>query len=138
MITHPKPQPYDLEVRLLEFAARIIILAEGVKPTRAGSHVGSQLLRSGTSPYANHGEAEAAESREDFIHKLKICHKELRETRRWLRLVHRAQLHSEIPLIDQAINEADQLVRIFSASIRTAQGRGASQIRPTTPPARIT
>ena len=62
---------YDLEERLLEFASRVIDLTESLPQTRAANHVGAQILRSGTSPFPNHGEAEDAESREDFIHKLK-------------------------------------------------------------------
>ena len=80
---------YDLEERLLELASRVIDLTENLPQTRAGHHVGAQMLRSGTSPFPNHGEAEDAESREDFIHKLKVCLKELRETRRWARLIQR-------------------------------------------------
>ncbi|HEX7577790.1 MAG TPA: four helix bundle protein, partial [Verrucomicrobiae bacterium] len=80
---------FDLEDRLLEFASAVIDLSDSLPATRAGNHIAGQLLRSGTSPYPNHGEAEAAESRDDFIHKLKICLKELRETRRWARLIKR-------------------------------------------------
>ena len=65
-------QKYDLEVRLLEFAASIVRLVEQMPKTRAATHIGGQLLRSGTSPLLNHGEAQAAESKNDFIHKLKI------------------------------------------------------------------
>jgi four helix bundle protein len=82
-------QKFDLEDRLLNFAVEIIELTEALPNTRAANHVAGQLLRSGTSPYGNHGEVEAAESLNDFIHKLKVCLKELRETRRWLRLVAR-------------------------------------------------
>jgi hypothetical protein len=71
---------YDLEERLLEFASTIIDLSEKLPNSRAGNHIAGQILRSGTSPYAVHGEAESAESRDDFIHKIKICLKELRET----------------------------------------------------------
>src|SRR6476660_2169410 len=78
---------FDLEDRLLDFSARIIRLVDALPNTRAANHVAGQLLRSGTSPYGHHGEVEAAESRKDFIHKLKICLKELKETRRWLRLL---------------------------------------------------
>ena len=77
---------YDLEDRLLEFSVRIVRVTESMPATRASGHLADQLLRSGTSPYGNHGEAEGAESRDDFIHKLRICYKELRESRRWLRL----------------------------------------------------
>ena len=71
---------------------RIIRLVDALPPTRAGRHVADQLLRCGTSPLGNHGEVQGAESRKDFIHKLRICFKELREARRWLRLVHRVPL----------------------------------------------
>ena len=64
---------YDLEDRLIEFAVRIIALIESLPKTKVGKHVGGQLLRSGTSPAPNYGEAQGAESRSDFIHKMKIC-----------------------------------------------------------------
>src|SRR5438876_4289579 len=83
---------FDLEERLLEFSARVIRLVDALPNTRAANHLAGQLLRCGTSPYGNHGEVEAAESGEDFIHKLKICLKELKETRRWLRLVKKAAM----------------------------------------------
>src|SRR6266404_1154183 len=82
-----KPRIYDLEERLLEFAAVVIDVSEKLPNSRAGNHIAGQLLRSGTSPYGNHGEAQAPESAEDFIHKMKVCLKELRETRRWARLI---------------------------------------------------
>jgi four helix bundle protein len=110
---------YDLEERLLEFAARIVRLVDALPHTRAGNHIGGQLLRCGTSPLANHGEVEAAESRKDFIHKLRICLKELRETSRWLRLVERVELVRS-GRIRPLFQEADELVRIFKTSIRTA------------------
>ncbi len=91
---------FDLENRLLEFASAVIDLSESLPATRAGNHVAGQILRSGTSPYPNHVEAEAAESRDDFIHKLKICLKELRETRRWTRLIKRkAWVKNETTLV---------------------------------------
>ena len=116
-----KEAKFDLEERLLEFSIRVIRVTESMKRTRAGNHVADQLLRSGTSPYGNHGEAEGAESRDDFIHKLKVCYKELRESRRWLRLVRRVPLVAKPELLDPLISEAEELVRIFAASIRTAE-----------------
>jgi four helix bundle protein len=112
---------FDLEDRLLDFAARIIRVSESMKPTPAGRHVGDQLLRSGTSPFANHGEAEGAESLNDFVHKLRICYKELRESRRWMRLVHRADLLDQPERLTPLLDEADELIRIFAASLRTAE-----------------
>jgi four helix bundle protein len=112
---------FDLEERLLEFSARIVRLSERLTKTDAGRHVGNQILRSGTSPYANHGEAEDAESIDDFIHKLKICLKETRETWRWLRLIQRVPLTTKPHLLDPLIDEADQLIRIFRQSVITAR-----------------
>ena len=64
---------YDLQDRLVDFAVRIISVVEALPNTRAGNHIGSQLVRSGTSPAANYGEAQSAESRRDFVHKMKIA-----------------------------------------------------------------
>ncbi len=89
--------------------------------TLAGKHVSGQVLRSGTAPMAHHGEAQAAESRKDFIHKMRIALKELRETDRWLNLVQRAELIVNPTLLDPLIKETDELIRIFVASIRTAE-----------------
>ena len=118
---------YDLEDRLLDFAAAVIDVSEKLPNSRAGNHIAGQLLRAGISPYGNHGEAQSSESADDFIHKMKICLKELRETLRWARLStgntagHRAQLAF-------VLRESDELVRIFKASIQTAERNSA---RPT-------
>lgn len=111
---------FDLEERLLEYAVRIIRLVDALPATRAGRHVADQLLRCGTSPLANHGELQGAESRKDFIHKLGICAKEIREARRWLRLIHRVPLLAPSK-IDPLLGETEALIKIFSASIRTAE-----------------
>jgi four helix bundle protein len=111
---------FDLEERLLEYAVRIIRLVDALPGTRAGRHVADQLLRCGTSPLANHGELQGAESRRDFIHKLGICLKEIREARRWLRLIHRVPLLAPSK-IDPLLGETEALIKIFSASIRTAE-----------------
>jgi four helix bundle protein len=112
---------YDLEDRLLEFSAMIIRVVEMLPNTRAGSHIGGQLLRCGTSPLFNHGEAESAESPRDFVHKLRVCLKELRETRRALRLIRKALLANSPEQIDPVLQETEELIRIFVASIRTAE-----------------
>ena len=116
-----KHQKFDLEDRLLEFAPAVIDLSESLPSTRAGNHVAGQILRSGTSPYPNHGEAEAAESRDDFVHKLKICLKELRETRRWARLIRRKGWVKEDTTLIFVLAESEELIRIFFASIQTAR-----------------
>jgi len=118
---------FDLEDRLLDYAAAVIRLVEELPKTRAGNHVAGQLLRSGTSPLPNHGEAESAESPADFIHKLKVCLKELRETKRWLRLVPRVPMVAS-SAVDALLRETVELIRIFVASIRTAE-QGAAQTK---------
>jgi four helix bundle protein len=129
---------FDLEGRLLEFAAAAIDLSESLPATRAGNHIAGQILRSGTSPYPNHGEAEAAESRGDFIHKLKICLKELRETRRWARLIRRkAWVNNEATLLF-VLSEGEELIRVFHSSIRTAKRNARAEARKSSDPARHT
>jgi four helix bundle protein len=129
---------FDLEDRLLEFASAVIDLSESLPATRSGNHIAGQILRSGTSPYPNHGEAEAAESRDDFIHKLKICLKELRETRRWARLIKRK---AWIKTPDDAtllfvLGESEELIRIFHSSIATANRNAQAETRKPSAPAR--
>ena len=74
------PRKYDLEERLIKFSIRILEIAEMLPSSCAGKHFAGQLIRSGTSPAFNYGEAQSAESRRDFIHKMKVALKELRET----------------------------------------------------------
>ena len=112
---------YDLEERLLDYAATIIRLAERLPHTTVGAHIAGQLLRSGTSPLPNHGEAQAAESPADFVHKLSICLKELRESHRWLRLIKRVPLVKPPADVDPVVKETEELIRIFVTSIRTAK-----------------
>ncbi len=114
-------QTYDLEDRLLEYSVRIIKVVEQLSNTHAGKHVAKQLLRSGTSPYPNHGEAQAAESPKDFIHKLRISLKELRESQRWLKLIKRVPLINKPELLNNIIEETEELIKIFVASIKTVQ-----------------
>jgi four helix bundle protein len=111
---------YDLEQRLLDFASRIVRLVDSLPNTRAGNHIAGQLLRCGISPLANHGELESAESRNDFVHKLRICLKELRETNRWLRLLGLASVVSREKL-QRLAAESEELIRIFASSVRTAE-----------------
>jgi four helix bundle protein len=120
---------YDLEERLLEFASAIIDLSETLPATRAGNHIAGQILRSGTSPYPNHGEAEDAESRDDFVHKLKICLKELRETRRWARLIKRKGWVKEDATLVFVLSESEELIRIFFASVQTARKNALAEKR---------
>src|ERR1700726_3972545 len=114
-----KRRQFDLEDRLLEFAVDIIAVTDDLPNTRAANHIAGQLLRSGTSPYGNHGEVESAESRKDFVHKLKECLKELKETRRWLRLAAKSAIVSASKMT-AILSETEELIKIFFSSIRTA------------------
>ena len=127
---------FDLEDRLLEFASAVIDLSESLPATRSGNHIAGQVLRSGTSPYPNHGEAEAAESRDDFIHKLKICLKELRETRRWARLIKRKGWAKSDSTLLFVLGESEELIWIFYSSVQTAKRNSLAERRKPSAPAR--
>jgi four helix bundle protein len=114
---------YNLDERLVEFAGLIIDIVEQLPKSRAGNHIAGQLLRSGTSPAANYAEACAAESRRDFLHKMGICLKELRESHVWLRICRKKEMLTAKKL--QSIpQECEELVRIFNRSIETARENG--------------
>jgi four helix bundle protein len=121
---------FDLEERLLDYSAAIIELVDALPTTRSANHVAGQLLRSGTSALPNHGEAQAAESRNDFVHKMRICLKELRESRRWLKLIHRSPRLTR-PGAEPLVAETEELIRIFFTSIRTARTKSQRSKPPT-------
>ncbi len=112
---------YDLQERLIGFAVRILNLVEALPDSRTGNHVSGQLIRSGTSPAPNYGEAQSAESRKDFIHKMKISLKELRETQVWLLIILRKPLIDPLDELTLLIKEADELISIFVSCIKTAK-----------------
>lgn len=112
---------YDLEERLTDFAVHILNFVEALPNTRIGNHIAGQLLRSGTSPAPNYGEAQSAESRKDFIHKIKIVLKELRETKVWLTIIHRKGMLKSCSEIETLIAECDELISIFVTSVKTAE-----------------
>lgn len=112
---------FDLENRLIEFAVLIIEISENILNTRAGNHISGQIVRSGTSPALHYGEAQSAESRNDFIHKLKILLKELRETMVALKIITRVPLSKKIELVEKGIVECNELISIFVKSIETAR-----------------
>lgn len=111
--------PQQLEDRLIDFAVSIVTVVEALPSSKAGNHIAGQLIRSGTSPAPNYGEAQSAESRRDFIHKMKIALKELRETMIWLKIIDRKHLVDCVRLAD-VIGECDQLIAIFVSSTKTA------------------
>src|ERR1043165_3146235 len=115
-------QANALEERLINYAVRIVKLSASLPKTAAGRHVAGQILRSGTSPAPNYGEARGAESQNDFIHKLRVVLKELNETSIWLRVIQRSELVRS-QLLTDIIQETAELCRIFVTSIRTAKSR---------------
>lgn len=114
---------FDLEIRLLEFTIRIINVVESLPDSKVANYLGGQLLRSGASPVLNYGEAQAAESRRDFIHKLRIILKELRETSICLTLLGRKSYITDSSLLQ----ESKELIAIFAKSIGTAQANYPTQ-----------
>ena len=111
----------ELEDRLVRFAATIIELVNGLPNSKAGAHLGGQLIRSGTAPALNYGEARSAESRKDFVHKMQIALKELRESHANLRIIEISKLHSSPATVASALDEVNQLIAIFVSSIKTAR-----------------
>ncbi len=110
----------ELSERLLAFAARVGKVVDALPDSRLGRHVAGQLVRCGTSPGPNYEEGRAAESRADFIHKLSICLKELRESRFWIRLIVRCGLLSDRQMAE-ILDECTQLCKIMGQSIVTAK-----------------
>ncbi|MEB2785716.1 four helix bundle protein [Algoriphagus persicinus] len=117
----PKERKYDLENRLIEFAAAIISFTDSMVNSKAGNHMANQLLRSGTSPALNYGEAQSGESRKDFIHKMKVVLKELRESGVAIKIIEKAKLHLDSQAIVGLQNECNQLISIFVKSVETAE-----------------
>ena len=116
-----EPREFDLHDRLIDYAVRIIKLSEALPNNKTGKHICTQILRSGTSPAPNHGEAQSAESRADFVHKLKVALKELRETETWLKIIIRAQLIKPADKLDPLLQETNELISILFRSIETAK-----------------
>jgi len=115
-------QSDQLEDRLIEFAARIISIAAKLPRNFHARHIARQLMRSGTACAPNYAEARGAESRADFIHKMKIVQKELYETAVWLRIITNASLLRSETIV-AILAENKELCRIIGASVRTARKR---------------
>lgn len=110
---------FDIQDRTFAFAVRVINLVNRLPRTIAGMEIGRQVIRSATSVGANVEEADAAESKPDFIHKMSIAHKEARETRYWLRIVKASLLDDDETLA--LLQESDELVRILYAIVDNAR-----------------
>ena len=115
---------FDLHERLIDFAVTIINITDNIKTTKAGNHLSGQIVRSGTSPSLNYSEAQSAESRNDFIHKMSVVLKELRETYSCLKIIHRGKLYlKEEQDLLVAIKENDELISIFVKSLETSRSK---------------
>jgi len=112
---------FDLEERLIEFSVLIIKITNEMPNSKAGHHLSGQLVRSGTSVSLNYGEAQGGESRKDFIHKMKVVLKELRETFICLKIIYKTKLYKTESRIERAKKENDELISIFVKSVETAQ-----------------
>lgn len=110
----------DIEERMLDFAVRVGKAIDALPDTRLGRHIAGQLVRSGTSPAPNYAEACAAESKKDFVHKLAIVLKELRESSVWIRLIVKSDFIPEQRL-ELLRDECDQLCKIIAKSLVTAK-----------------
>ena len=111
---------HELEERLIDFAVSIIEISANLIKSKAGNHLSGQIVRSGTSPALNYGEAQSGESRKDFVHKMQIVLKELRETLVCLKIIEKANLHKDLNKIQYAKKECNELISIFVKSINTS------------------
>jgi four helix bundle protein len=112
---------FDLEERLIDFSVLIIEITKEMNSNYESNHLAKQLIRSGTSVSLNYGEAQSGESRKDFVHKMKIVLKELRETLICLKIIERSKLYKTQVKIEDAKRENNELISIFVKSIETAQ-----------------
>jgi four helix bundle protein len=117
---------YDLEDRLVDYTCRMIDVVEALPPTRAGNYIAGQLIKSCHSPAFNYGEAQAAESRADFIHKLGICLKELKECRTALKIIIKKEMIKPVERLQGVFKETEELISIIAKSIPTAQRNKAT------------
>jgi len=116
-----KEKKFDIEDRLVAFAVKISALVESLPTTISARNISGQLIRSGTAPALNYGEAKGAESSGDFIHKMKIALKELRESYIALKILSQINTTEQNNLTDSCLSECNELISIFVKSIQTAE-----------------
>jgi four helix bundle protein len=112
---------YDLEDRLVNFGGRIVDVVDALPVTRAANYIAGQLIRCGLAPALLYAEAQAAEFLDDFIHKMKVTLKELKETRVCLKLIRVKQMINPVSRTDAIFKENEELVAIVATSIETAK-----------------
>ena len=121
-------QKYNLEDRLIDFAVMILDIADSLPSGFAAKHLGNQLIRSGTSPALNYGEVQSAVSKADFVHRMSICLKELRESEINMKILKKKGYLGD-EKIDKTLKECDELIRIFRKSIQTAKQSKDEEIK---------
>jgi four helix bundle protein len=119
---------FDLEDRFVDFTCRMIDVVEALPNSRTGNYISAQLIRSSHSPAFNYAEAQAAESINDFVHKLGVVLKELKECRVVLKIIGKKQLIKPASKLDDIFKETQTLIAIIGKSISTAKKRKLSQI----------
>lgn len=112
----------ELEERLTDFSVQVLRISNQLPGTRVGQILSSQIARSGTSCALNYGEARGAESRKDFIHKIQLVLKELRETFICLKIIQKTKLIKSENEVSDVLSECNELISIFVRSVRTAKG----------------
>ncbi len=116
----------NLEDRVIDFSVLIIRIYDNLKTSYAANYYGNQLIRSSGSPALNYGEARSAESHKDFVHKMSVCLKELRESFNCLKIINRANLYSgNQENLEKALDENNQLISIFVTSIKTSKNNNS-------------
>ena len=118
---------FDLEDRLVDFTCRMIDVVESLPNSRAGNYIAGQLVKSCHSPTFNYGEVQAAESRNDFVHKLAIVLKELKECRTALKVIKKKQMIKPVSKLDDIYIETEQLIAIFAKSIETSRNNKSAK-----------
>ena len=121
---------FDLENRLIDYVIRVSKVIDQMDNSRLSNHIAGQMIRSSSSPALNYGEAQSTESRKDFIHKLKIILKELKETRVCLKIIKRKPLISNIQKLEPILNETEELIKIIFSSIKTTRKNIAKTEQP--------
>ncbi len=112
---------FDLEDRLVYYSCRVIEVVEALPDTKAGNYISAQLIRCGLAPALLYGEAQSAESRMDFIHKMKIVLKELKETRVCLKIISKSSMIKPVEKLLDIKSEDEQLISIIAKSIDTSR-----------------
>ncbi|HEX38083.1 MAG TPA: four helix bundle protein [Candidatus Cloacimonetes bacterium] len=122
-----KKKVFDLQDRCIHYAVRIIKLVEKLPKSSTGKYFSYQILRNSTSIAANYGEAQSAESRADFIHKLKLSLKKLRETEVWLKIIEQAEPINPNEKLTLLLKETDELISILFKSIETSKKKDTDE-----------